>query len=95
LFYGVPDAENYRTAMLDQLEAPLRRCVDPATHPLGQQIVNIHVRVDRAGRLQSMDTTRNQTRAEEEACVERVFRAAQWRPSRDGAEFPVIALGDL
>lgn len=95
LFYGVPDAENYRAAMLEQLEAPLRRCVDPATHPLGTQVVNIHVRIDAAGRLQGMDTTRNQTRADEEPCVERAFRAAQWRASPSGAEFPVIALADL
>jgi serine/threonine protein kinase len=95
LHYGVPDAANMRAAMMVSLEEPLRRCIDPATHPLGRQVVNTMINVDRDGRMLSLDTTANQTLPEEELCVERAFRAARWPSKPDGYSVQLIALADI
>ncbi len=95
LHYGVPDAANMRAAMMTSLEEPLRRCIDPATHPLGRQVVNTMFNVDRDGRTVSFDPTANQTRPEEALCVERALRAVRWPSKPDAYSVQLIALADL
>lgn len=95
LHYGVPDATNLRAAMMVSLEAPLRQCIDPATHPLGRQVIDATINVDREGRTVSFDTTANQTRPEEEPCVERAFRAARWPSKPEAYSVRLIALADI
>lgn len=85
LSYGVPDAANMRTALMtSSVETPMRACIDPATHPLGQQVVNAMIDVDERGAIARLDTTANQTTPAEEACAVRVLRGARW-PVRSSA----------
>lgn len=93
--YAVPDGVNLRQTMMQSVELPIKRCIDPATHRLGQNVVDVVIEVDPSGATTHINSTASQTTPEEEACVLAVLRNARWPTAAAAHEVRLVAHTDL
>ncbi|MFO0557029.1 MAG: serine/threonine-protein kinase [Polyangiales bacterium] len=93
--YAVPDGVNLRNTMMQTVELPIKRCIDPAQHPLGRSVVDVVIQVDASGTTTHINSTANQTTAEEDACVIPILRNARWPAAPAPHEIRLTAHTDL